>query len=252
MLRHGFAVGVLALMIGCSSVDHVFTGSENVVQLNSSISTHLGDLKAYSIAKNENSIIDIEKGTQRLNAYGVDSRVAVYQLPANTSLFKLTLRSYYSATLFAPSALVVDSHGNILAEIANSEFEYKPASLLQTYRQEAQTRVSVSETDGPVYVVMYTTALDKRGKSSIWVRQESSTGTEEVQIQHSDTGRVALEFDALSQSDTVIISDDNGLELKTIEYTTNKVENLFDSLRSKIKAGDTEAALDLVDQIQKL
>ncbi|MGR5120417.1 MalM family protein [Vibrio astriarenae] len=252
MLRQWFAIGALALSVGCSSVDSVLgTGSENI-QASNAVASSLTDLRAYPLPKNENVIINIEKETQRLQAYGIDSPVAVYQLPDNSSVFKLTLRSYYGATVFAPSALVVDSHGNVLADIPNSEFSYKPATLLQTFRQEAQKRISVSEPTGPVYVILYTTDLDKRGKSSIWVRQETSSGTEEVKIQHAATGRVGVEFDALSQSDTVIISEDNGLELKTIDYTTSKVESLFDDLRNTIRAGDTEAALELVDKIQKL
>ncbi|MDR9826899.1 MalM family protein [Vibrio sp. FNV 38] len=254
MLKRWFTVGLVVMSVGCSNVDSVIGSNQPSLQVNDVVATSLGELQALPVVKKENAVIHIESNSQRLSAYGIDSRVAVYQLPTNNSVFKLTIRSYYDAKVFAPSALVVNSEGMILAEIPNSDFEYKPAGLLQTFRQEAEQRINVTEPNVPVYVIVYTTDLDKRGKSSIWVRQESASGTQkqEVKIKHTETGRVALEFDAFNQSDTVIISEDNGLELKTIDYSTTRVETLFDDLRAKIQSGDTTSALRLVDEIQKL
>lgn len=242
---------ILGCLSGCQTVEHVFIGTVQE-QLSDKTSTSLEDLDALYVEKGSLSEINIQKQTQKLNAYDIDSPVALYELPSTYKIIDLKIQALYDSKIFAPSALVIDSKGNILSRIPNSEFEYKPGDLFQTYRQESNVRVMPLEADVPIYVIVYTTKQDAHSSSSIWVKKDRTMEEEELVIPHGYTGRVAIEFDALGKTDTVILANDNGLEIKTLNYNTNKVVNLFDELRQTIKEGNTQKALDLVDKIQKL
>ncbi|AEX22322.1 MULTISPECIES: MalM family protein [Vibrio] len=253
MLRNLLMTGlILGCLSGCQTVNHVFMGNEKVEQLSNKTSNSLKELNALYVEKGDLSEVSIQQQTQRLKAYGVDSPVALYELPSNYEILDLKIQAYYDSKIFAPSVLVIDKKGNILSRIPNEQFQYKSGDLFQTYRQESNVRVTPQVADIPIYVIVYTTAQDASSSSRIWVKKDRTMEEEEVVIPHSYTGRVAIEFDALGKFDTVILANENGLEVKTLEYNTNKFENLFDELRHTIKQGNTQKALDLVDQIQKL
>ncbi|MCF7364443.1 MalM family protein [Vibrio sp. A1-b2] len=245
----GLIVGCLS---GCQTAAYNFAGDGPVEQLSSVKFSSLNELDALYVVKGNLSEINIQQNTQRLMAYGIDSPVASYELPSGSQILDLKVQAFYDAKIFAPSVLVIDSLGNIISRIPNSEFVYKPGDLFETYRQEATVRFTPLVKDIPLYVIVYTTDEDANSSSKIWIKRDRTIEEEEIVIPHSYTGRVAIEFDAFGQTDTLIFSNEDGLDLKALEYNTEKVKNLFHELRQAIKQGNPKKALDLVDKIQQL
>lgn len=253
MLKHIIAIVFVLNLLGCSAInEQLFNPHENVQLSHQKIET-LDGLQALAIKKGKSEEITINKESQYLTAFGIDSPVAVYKLSGHYKVLELSVRSYYDARFFAASVLVIDSNGQKIADIPNSEFKYKTSDIFYTYRQEVSKRIfTEKEKADDLYVIVYTTKKDTQGSSVINVWKDRTFEEEAVTIPHATTGRVSVDFNALDQSDTVILSDKNGLDIKVIDYNTQRVEKLFSALRDAIKENNTQKALSLVDQIESL
>ena len=250
MLKHILAITVALSLLGCNSTG-VESSAYESVQSGQKVET-LDELHALPVAQGEDVEITLTQGSQHLIALGIDSPVAVYKIADYNKVVNLDVKSFYDSKFFAPSVLVIDSNGKRLADIPNSEFEYKAPAFVLTHRQEVSKNILTADTKADVlYVIVYTTKNDAKGISSIEVEKKHSQFAEIVKVPHAMTGRVSLEYETLDKSDSVILSDsDSGLEIKTIEHNTKKVKTLFSSLRKAIQEKDTKRALELVDEIE--
>ncbi|BCG19832.1 hypothetical protein HLBS07_36840 [Vibrio alginolyticus] len=89
----------------------------------------LSELQSVKMKLPSSAIIDITAQSQVLKYQNIDSRVAVFELPADRGEFAIKITSLIEETAFVPRAVIVDKNGRELENYDKTEFEYKKPRL---------------------------------------------------------------------------------------------------------------------------
>lgn len=275
MFKHIIIAGIVFATVGCSSVSGYLASPTAQLQLNQQPAASVLQLQALALENGKASAIQIQSDSQKINLPNVNSPVALYKIPTNGQELTLQVASYFDRTFFAPSVMLFDDQGNQLVNIPNDEFSFQDKDFLQSYRQQFERPIiPPSETDA-LYVLIYTTEENVKDSTQIWVKVEGFND-ELVTIEHAYNGRVAVKYTQAEKEDLSNLTLSNPLQTPGQDKPTNPVVNLptesqsksssenmskdvmdptantsMDELRALIQQGDTEQALQLLNQMDK-
>ena len=89
----------------------------------------LSELQSVKMKLPSSAIVDITSQSQVLKYQGIDSRVAVFELPADRGEFAIKITSLIEDTAFVPRAIIVDKNGKEIENYGKAEFEYTKPRL---------------------------------------------------------------------------------------------------------------------------
>ncbi|QIA63192.1 hypothetical protein GT360_06540 [Vibrio astriarenae] len=237
-MREKLIIGaILAGVVGCSNITNMFEEPEYTRQESNRTIESMLELQALPLQPEAVEEIEITRQSQYLDAYGIQSPVAVYKVETDAEQIKLTLKSYLGKTVYAPSYKVIDLKGNVVFDAHNHDFSVIPSSLTDSYRQEIESDILLPSASSPYFVVVYTSEDDLEGKTEVTLRPNTNK-EETMYVEHDSVGIISAEFTLSGTKRSVVHSQ-----------TTSKDEELREQLRASIESGDVDAALDLVDQL---
>ncbi|MDF4647497.1 MalM family protein, partial [Vibrio parahaemolyticus] len=89
----------------------------------------ISELQAVKMKLPSSAIVDITTQSQVLEYKDIDSRVAVFELPADRGEFAIKITSFIEDTAFVPRAIIVDKNGKEIENYGKAEFEYTKPRL---------------------------------------------------------------------------------------------------------------------------
>ncbi|ELB2761161.1 transcriptional regulator, partial [Vibrio alginolyticus] len=166
----------------------------------------LSELQSVKMKLPSSAIIDITAQSQVLKYQNIDSRVAVFELPADRGEFAIKITSLIEETAFVPRAVIVDKNGRELENYDKTEFEYKKPRLHLGNRLAAEKDFFPPTGLDSVYLIIYTDKADLGGFTEVIHparldaegRGNYLPEVKDIPIPNSDTGKIEVSIDRVS------------------------------------------------------
>ncbi len=220
---------------------------------------------------------------QSLNLAGIVSPVAAYRIPANQGALSIEITSpVLDEGVFVPSVVVLDSQFNIATTLDSKQFQFSEERGIAPNRFTAELNLTPTASQDYVYLLVYTTAEDVNGVTTIphpaklyaKAAGNQPPAIKDIEVRHGLNGEVRVNvtnstgtriiglpttvFTGSKQTQTVGQSAPAVAQPtknnKAIEAPVDKdTETYFNQAVTKaLKAGDVNKAMNLVNEAEKL
>ncbi|HHF3201163.1 MalM family protein [Vibrio alginolyticus] len=224
----------------------------------------LSELQSVKMKLPSSAIIDITAQSQVLKYQNIDSRVAVFELPADRGEFAIKITSLIEETAFVPRAVIVDKNGRELENYDKTEFEYKKPRLHLGNRLAAEKDFFPPTGLDSVYLIIYTDKADLGGFTEVIHparldaegRGNYLPEVKDIPIPNSDTGKIEVSIDRVSFFSIGTSSNEPvaaPIAAKAVESVQPETQTYYhNAIKAAVKADDIPKALSLLDEAKAL
>ncbi|EPE2685749.1 MULTISPECIES: MalM family protein [Vibrio] len=224
----------------------------------------LSELQSVKMKLPSSAIIDITAQSQVLKYQNIDSRVAVFELPADRGEFAIKITSLIEETAFVPRAVIVDKNGRELENYDKTEFEYKKPRLHLGNRLAAEKDFFPPTGLDSVYLIIYTDKADLGGFTEVIHparldaegRGNYLPEVKDIPIPNSDTGKIEVSIDRVSFFSIGTSSNEPAaapIAAKAVESVQPETQTYYhNAIKAAVKADDIPKALSLLDEAKAL
>ncbi|HHX8538087.1 TPA: MalM family protein [Vibrio diabolicus] len=224
----------------------------------------LSELQSVKMKLPSSAIIDITAQSQVLKYQNIDSRVAVFELPADRGEFAIKITSLIEETAFVPRAVIVDKNGRELENYDKTEFEYKKPRLHLGNRLVAEKDFFPPTGLDSVYLIIYTDKADLGGFTEVIHparldaegRGNYLPEVKDIPIPNSDTGKIEVSIDRVSFFSIGTSSNKPAaapIAAKEVESVQPETQTYYhNAIKAAVKADDIPKALSLLDEAKAL
>ncbi|HHF0510422.1 MULTISPECIES: MalM family protein [Vibrio] len=224
----------------------------------------ISELQAVKMKLPSSAIVDITTQSQVLKYKDIDSRVAVFELPADRGEFAIKITSFIEDTAFVPRAIIVDKNGKEIENYGKAEFEYTKPRLHLGNRLVAEKDFFPPVGLDSVYLIVYTDQSDLgRFTDVIHPARLDAEGrgnylpeVKDIPIPNSDTGKIEVSIDRVSFFS--IGTSSSGptaapVAVKAVESVQPETQTYYhNAIKAAVKADDIPKALSLLDEAKAL
>ncbi|WP_182026016.1 MalM family protein [Vibrio rotiferianus] len=251
--------GCVALA-GCQSTEVI----EQVQVAQAQQVEKLSELQSVKMKLPSSAVVDITSQSQVLRYKDIDSRVAVFELPADRGEFAIKITSLIEDTAFVPRAIIVDKNGKEIESYSKAEFEYTKPRLHLGNRLVAEKDFFPPVGLDSVYLIVYTDQAELGGFTDVIhparldaeARGNYLPEVKDIPVPNSDTGKIEVSLDRVSffsinSSETK--STAAPVAAKSVETVQPETQNYYhNAIKSAVKADDIPKALSLLDEAKAL
>ncbi|MGP1392046.1 MAG: MalM family protein [Vibrio diabolicus] len=224
----------------------------------------LSELQSVKMKLPSSAIIDITAQSQVLKYQNIDSRVAVFELPADRGEFAIKITSLIEETAFVPRAVIVDKNGRELENYDKTEFEYKKPRLHLGNRLVAEKDFFPPTGLDSVYLIIYTDKADLGGFTEVIHparldaegRGNYLPEVKDIPIPNSDTGKIEVSIDRVRFFSIGTSSNEPAaapIAAKAVESVQPETQTYYhNAIKAAVKADDIPKALSLLDEAKAL
>lgn len=219
----------------------------------------------------------------QINVAGLKGAVG-YKIPANQGTLKITIQSAVTEnnTIFVPNVLVLDAQFNPSVNYPASQFKFEEARGINEPRYETELSLTPTANQDFIYLLVYTTEADLKGTTTVTHPAKmlaKAKGTQppaiaDIQVKHSETGKIQLEVDGVQSAQFVGLGSASGalfekkskptaqpvapqpatkLANKTTQPVESSTEQYFNNeVLKALKANDVNKAMNLVNEAEQL
>lgn len=255
--------GCVALS-GCQSTEII----EQVQVAQAQQAQNVSQLQSVKMKLPSAAIVDITPQSQIFNYQGINSPVAVFELPADRGEFAITITSMIDKTAFVPRAVILDKNNREIERFEKSDFEYKKPRLSQGNRLVAETEFFPPVGLDTVYLVVYTDPADVTSSTDVIhparldaeARGNYFPEAKDIPIPNANTGKIEVSLDSVS----IFSIGSNNTQTATPAVvgtsTTKAVESVqpetqayyHNAIREAVATGNIPKALSLLDEAKAL
>ncbi|WP_260260732.1 MalM family protein [Vibrio intestinalis] len=240
-----------------------------VIQTNKAVA--YDQLQHLAVTLPGSAIVDINDNSQYLSYAGIDSPVAVFEIPANRGEYNLTVTSLIEETAFVPRAVIIDKAGNLVAKYDQEEFKYTKPRLADGNRLVLDTDFFPPAGNDSMYLIVYTDQSELGGYTGVIHPAQLDAEArgnhfpmDPVMIPNALTGKIEVELGRASffrfgsepsTSQTSPVANlpketVSQVEIKTVVPETQTYYH--NAIKSAVESNNLDKALSLLDEAKAL
>ncbi|AQM70004.1 maltose regulon periplasmic protein [Vibrio campbellii] len=224
----------------------------------------LSELQSVKMKLPSSAIVDITSQSQVLKYQGIDSRVAVFELPADRGEFAIKITSLIEDSAFVPRAIIVDKNGKEIENYGKAEFEYTKPRLHLGNRLVAEKDFFPPVGLDSVYLIVYTDQSDLGGFTDVIhparldaeARGNYLPEVKDIPVPNGDTGKIEVSIDRVSFF-SIGASNSEPVAAPVVAKSVDSVQPetqtyYHNAIKAAVKADDIPKALSLLDEAKAL
>ncbi|KOO13878.1 transcriptional regulator [Vibrio xuii] len=225
----------------------------------------ISNLQSVAMKLPSSATVEITDNSQRFKGIGIDSPVAVFELPANRGEFSIEITSQIGDTAFSPRAVIVDKSGKVLETYDKNHFVYEKPRLNLGNRLVADFDFFPPTGNESVYLVVYSddselgkftnvihpARLDAEGRGNYLPE------VKDIPIPNALVGKIEVSIDRVSLfSLSRPTTDDAPLKpslATTPEVIQPETQTYYhNAITAAVKSNDLDKALALLEEAKAL